>query len=62
MKKSNSKQKAQRAFLGVAFVLLIALIGCNQAGGGGGEKPTPTPKPKHAITFSVDGANGPLTA
>ena len=68
MKKSNSTKKAQSAFLGVAFVLLIALIGCNQTGGtgGGGGKPTPppTPKPKHAITFSVDSTtpNGTLKA
>ncbi|MGP1415809.1 MAG: InlB B-repeat-containing protein [Treponema sp.] len=65
MKKSNSKSKAQSAFLGVAFVLLIALIGCNQTGGVGGKPtPPPTPKPKHAITFSVESTtpNGTLKA
>ena len=67
MKKSNSKQKAQRTFLGVAFVLLIALIGCNQAGGGGntgggGGKPTPTPTPaKYTVTLNQT-ANGNVTA
>ena len=40
----------------VAFVLLITLTDCKQTSGGG--KPTP----KHAITFSVEGANGTLKA
>ena len=53
MKTSNSKNKALSAFLGVAFVLLVALIGCNQADGGGGNNLMS--KPKHAITFSVQG-------
>ena len=73
--KSNNKCKALGAFrkLG-AVVLMVAtlavfFVACNQKGGGGntgtgegGEKPKPAPKPKHAITFSVDGANGTLTA
>ncbi|MGP1416038.1 MAG: InlB B-repeat-containing protein [Treponema sp.] len=70
MKKSNSTKKAQSAFRKLGAVALITatlavcFTACNQTGGtgGGGGKPTPTPKPKHAITFSVDGANGKLTA
>ena len=53
MKKGNSKTKAF-AFLGAAFVLLIALIGCKQTVGGNA--------PKHDITFSVEGDNGTLKA
>ena len=53
MKKGNSKTKAF-AFLGVAFVLLIALIGCKQTVGGNA--------PKHDITFNVEGDNGTLKA
>ena len=53
MKKGNSKIKAV-AFLGVAFVLLIALIGCKQTINGDA--------PKHAITFNVEGDNGTLKA
>ncbi len=53
MKKGNSKTKAF-AFLGVAFVLLIALIGCKQSINGDA--------PKHAIIFSVEGDNGTLKA
>ena len=57
--------KALGAFKKLGAVALITatmfFVACNQTGGGGG-KPTPTPKPKHAITFSVDGANGKLTA
>ena len=53
MKKGNSKTKAV-AFLGAAFVLLIALIGCKQTINGDA--------PKHAITFSVEGDNGTLKA
>ena len=66
MKRSNSKSKALGAFKKLGAVALITatlamfFTACNQAGGGG--KPKPTPKPKHAITFSVDGANGTLTA
>ena len=53
----NSKNKTKAfVFLGVAFVLLITLTDCKQTSGGG--KPTP----KHAITFSVEGANGTLKA
>jgi len=53
VKKGNSKTKAF-AFLGVAFVLLIALIGCKQTINGDA--------PKHAITFNVEGDNGTLKA
>ena len=67
MKKSNSKSKAQSAFRKLGAVALITatiavfFTACKQtSGGGGGGKSTPTPK--HAITFSVDGANGKLTA
>ena len=54
MKTCNSKIKAP-AFLGAAFVLLIALmfIACPQRA---------KPKPKHTITFSVDGTGGMLKA
>ena len=54
MNTSNSKTKA-KAFLGAAFVLLIALLftGCPQKA---------KPKPKHTITFSVDGTGGTLKA
>ena len=54
MKTCNSKIKAH-AFLGAAFVLLIALMftGCPQKA---------KPKPKHTITFSVDGTGGTLKA
>ena len=69
MKKSNSKGKAPSAFKKLGAVALITatlamcFTACNQTGGGGGKPtPTPTPKPKHAINFSVDGANGTLTA
>ena len=53
MKKGNSKTKAF-AFLGAAFVLLIALIGCKQTVGGNA--------PKHDISFNVEGDNGTLKA
>ncbi|MGP1437504.1 MAG: InlB B-repeat-containing protein [Treponema sp.] len=72
MKISNSKIKAFSTFLGAAFMLLIALAGCNQAGTGGGNSggggnggggtPTPPATKKHDITFSVEGTNGMLTA
>ena len=55
MKTSNSKHKAF-AFLGAAFVLLIALLftACpNSAGGSGGGTPTP-PADK---TYKVDGVS-----
>ena len=54
MKTCNSKIKAP-AFLGAAFVLLIALLftACPQRA---------KPKPKHTITFSVDGTGGTLKA
>ena len=58
--------KAPGAFKKLGAVALITatltmfFTACKQTSGGG--KPTPTPKPKHAITFSVDGANGTLKA
>ena len=64
MKKGNSKQKAPSAFKKLGAVALITatlavcFTACKQTGGGG----KPTPKPKHAINFSVDGANGMLKA
>jgi len=47
----------------ITATLAVFFTACKQTGkggggGGGGGKPTP----KHAITFSVDGANGTLTA
>ena len=47
-----------------AVALIIATLAmfftaCNQTGGGGGK---PAPRLKHAITFSVEGANGTLKA
>ena len=57
--------KAQSAFKKLGAVALITatmfFVACNQTGntgGGGGGESTP----KHAITFSVDGANGKLPA
>ena len=66
---TNNRLKALSAFkkLGAAVfitatTLMLAMFftACNQTGnkGEGGGKP----KPKHAITFSVDGANGKLKA
>ena len=54
MKTCNSKIKA-KAFLGAAFMLLIAFIftACPQRA---------KPKAKHTITFSVDGTGGMLKA
>ena len=52
-------------FIGLALIALFGMTACqNNAGGGGngGGGGTPTPKPKHAVTFSVDGANGTLKA
>ena len=49
MKQINSKQKAQSALMGVAFMLLFALVCCKQTGGGG--KPTPTPT-KYTVTLN----------
>ena len=55
MKQINSKQKAQSALMGVAFMLLFALVCCKQTGGGGntggGGKPTPTPT-KYTVTLN----------
>jgi len=61
-------QKAQSAFRKLGAVVLITAIlavfftACKQKGSTGGGSEKPTPKPKHAITFSVDGANGTLKA
>ena len=66
MKTCNSKIKAP-AFLGAAFVLLIALMftACKQpASAEKPEPPAPPAPPKHAVTFSVEGTppNGTLKA
>ena len=66
MKTCNSKIKAH-AFLGAAFVLLIALMftACKQpASAEKPEPPAPPAPPKHAVTFSVEGTppNGTLKA
>lgn len=63
---SNKKHKAP-AFLGAAFVLLIALMftACKQpASAEKPEPPAPPAPPKHAVTFSVEGTppNGTLKA
>ena len=64
MKTSNSKTKA-KAFLGAAFMLLIALIftACPQRAKPKAEEPAPPPGPQK-VTFSVEGtpANGELKA
>ena len=64
MKTCNSKIKAH-AFLGAAFMLLIALIftACPQRAKPKAEEPTPPPGPQK-VTFSVEGtpANGTLKA
>ena len=59
----NSSNKKAFASLGAAVVLLIALLftACPQAAKPP-EPEQPAPAPKHAITFSVEGANGTLTA
>ncbi|UTC64724.1 leucine-rich repeat domain-containing protein [Treponema sp. OMZ 788] len=61
MKTNNSKTKA-KAFLGAAFMLLIALIftACPQKVKPKAEEP-PAP-PKHAVNFSVAGTGGTLKA
>lgn len=48
-------------FIGLALIAIFGMTACpNNAGGsGGGGKPTPK---KHAITFSIEGANGTLKA
>ena len=66
MTKFRAKHKAP-AFLGAAFVLLIALmfIACKQpASAEKPEPPAPPAPPKHAVTFSVEGTppNGTLKA
>ena len=55
MKTNNSKTKA-KAFLGAAFMLLIALIftACPQKAKPKAEEPTPPPGPQK-VTFSVEG-------
>ena len=64
MKTCNSKIKAH-AFLGAAFMLLIAFIftACPQRAKPKAEEPTPPPGPQK-VTFSVEGtpANGELKA
>ena len=64
MTKFNSKTKA-KAFLGAAFMLLIALIftACPQRAKPKAEEPAPPPGPQK-VTFSVEGtpANGTLKA
>ena len=64
MKTCNSKIKA-KAFLGAAFMLLIALIftACPQRAKPKAEEPAPPPGPQK-VTFSVEGtpANGTLKA
>ena len=58
--KSYSKHKAF-AFLGAAFVLLMAVFtGCPQATDGGNTSGGGKPEPKHIVSFSVDGAGGTL--
>jgi len=63
MTKFRAKHKAH-AFLGAAFVLLIALMftACKQPASA--EKPELPAPPKHAVTFSVEGTppNGTLKA
>ncbi|UTC64723.1 leucine-rich repeat domain-containing protein [Treponema sp. OMZ 788] len=63
MKTNNSKTKT-KAFLGAAFVLLIALLFTGCPNSAGAEKPAPPAPPKHAVTFSVEGTppNGTLKA
>lgn len=64
MKTINSKTKA-KAFLGAAFMLLVALIftACPQKAKPKAEEPAPPPGPQK-VTFSVEGtpANGTLKA
>ena len=63
MTKFNSKPKA-KAFLGAAFMLLIALIftACPQRAKPKAKPEEPPPGPQK-VTFSVEGtANGTLTA
>ena len=60
--KSYSKHKVF-AFLGAAFVLLMAVFtGCPQTADGGNTNGAGKPeiKPKHIVSFSVDGAGGTL--
>ena len=64
MKTNNSKTKA-KAFLGAAFMLLVAFIftACPQKAKPKAEEPAPPPGPQK-VTFSVEGtpANGELKA
>ena len=60
--KSYSKHKAF-AFLGAAFVLLMAVFtGCPQTADGGNTGGAGKSEPKHIVSFSVDGAGGTLKA
>ena len=65
MKTNNSKTKA-KAFLGAAFMLLIAVLftACPQKAKPKAEEPAapPPPVPTHTLTFSVEGGNGELKA
>ena len=65
MKTNNSKTKA-KAFLGAAFMLLIAVLftACPQKAKPKAEEPAAPPPPTHTLTFSVEGmpANGELKA
>ena len=60
MKTNNSKNKA-KAFLGAAFMLLIAFMftACPQKAKPKAEEPPPGPQ---KVTFSVEGGNGELKA
>ena len=67
--KAHALRKTGVVALIIAAFLAVALLftGCPNAAGGGGNgggsgTPTPTPTPKHAVTFSVEGGNGTLTA
>ncbi len=62
MKTCNSKIKAP-AFLGAAFMLLVAFIftACPQKAKPKAEEPAPPPGPQK-VTFSVDGSGGTLKA
>ena len=48
--------------IGLALVALFGMTACPNNAGGSGSGGGGTPPPKHAITFSVDGGNGTLTA
>ena len=62
MKTNNSKTKA-KAFLGAAFMLLIAVLftACPQRAKPKAKPEEPPPGPQK-VTFSVEGGNGELKA